>query len=126
MSILIIKPGFTRGHVKRIFEHLVTCEVLKTSGLDEELLEGKQEGYMLCLNDLFGQSDEDILEQSYSTHKSWIHIVERIVENDLTDLVIKNQKDPFDFGDVHEKVSTAVETFLLKNMQEAMESLQSI
>lgn len=120
MPVQILKPAFTNAHVRKVFIHLVTCEVFKaTHGADVE--EGKQDGYMMCLSDLFGESGDESVDLAYEEQKDWIHIVERITKERLSGFEFDS-----DFPESMKKIDVAVEEYLLDHMDEAYAALQLV
>ena len=121
MSVQIMKPAFTNAHVRKVFVHLVTCEVFKaTHGIEME--EGKQDGYMLCLEDLFGESGDESVDRAYEEQKDWIHIVERIATEKLSGFEFDSDCP----DECMKKIEAAVEEYLLDHMDEAYAALQVI
>lgn len=104
MSIYIIEPVFTDEMVIRIFKHM-------------ELQDGQQDGYFRCLFDLFGkdsQSHDEAMEQVFKKGRSYLEIVDTIVEAELQPTIefILNvcNMEKRDFGSLADQIKLETDT----------------
>lgn len=87
MPIYILQPNMTEEMLLTIFEYLCICEVKKQIGMSPEGFEGSQNGYVMCLSHLFGECSEDEMEWAFEEEKTYLHVVERIINTKLSELV---------------------------------------
>lgn len=117
MSVYIIEPVFTDEMVIRVFEHMVLCETTKILGHMPQLQDGQQDGYFKCLFDLFGQANQscdEALEAAFEKGKSYLEVVDAIVETELKStieaLLQKCNEEGREFGSLKDQIRLEQDT----------------
>jgi hypothetical protein len=87
MSIYVVEPVITDNMLIATFEYLCICEVKKRLGMSPAMHEGCQDGYAMCLSHLLGESDEDVVERAFDREKTYLHVIERIVNEKLASFI---------------------------------------
>lgn len=136
MSVYIIKSTLTNEFVRSIYSALVAWEAKKIIGLDNDLQEGCQTGYITCLGDMFGESEDEKMRMAFSLGETWLQVVETITrQQQLADVIhllhdrYKNNHvglDSQDFDLLTDTVDKVVKSWLIENMEVARRAIQNI
>ena len=112
----IILPAITTGFVLDLYEFWTLCEVKKTIGWYKDHAEGQQDGYLFCLNHMFGTLSEAEYERALNDGKTIIHVAEKIIVNLQNEINDFNYKDKLEYMEkwmqLREKVRTLVEQYV--------------
>jgi hypothetical protein len=88
MAVYLLVPPLTDEFIHSAFYSLVLWEAHKEIGLDCEVYDGCQTGYIACLADMFGECSEDIADAAWEKGETWIHAVEDVLKHpELASLV---------------------------------------
>lgn len=128
MSVYMIETSMSTEFICEMFSFLAICEAKKEIGLDCNLQNGLQYGYIKCYADMFGTEDV------HTSRGGWWNVVSKIIEQEqVTALlhVISNNKSD---NSIHEDdldilectVRKAVVEWINDNEQIARNSIQSI
>ncbi|KKM73860.1 hypothetical protein LCGC14_1406230 [marine sediment metagenome] len=122
--------------IVKIFKHLCLCELRKNLGIYSQNQEGLQDGYIMCLTDLFGAVDDEISESMFQREKTYIHVTDHIInevyeiEEFKDELEAELKKERRSLGAVKdldrlEQISkSAVKSYFLQNKQEMLEAIK--
>lgn len=129
MSVYILEPVLTDEMLRTIFSKLTFYEVFRDIGMNSEGYEGMQTGYIDCLIDMFGESDEDTVENAFDEGKSWVQVVERITEHPR--IVKMKERDPNqiaieDFESLRAEIEQIVHDYLDEHIEDARIAIRSI
>ncbi len=124
MSTTIIQPTWTTEMVHRVFSTLTNWEVRKRTNDLSEMRYGQQDGYIMCLIDLFSSfgSDNNDCEQDVNC----LDLVDKIANSLVDVLPYLESEDDIDMTSLNKTVDHAVTEFLEDNMDLALESLKSM
>lgn len=120
------EPALTDEIIVGIFEYLCACEIRKLLKILPNNQEGQQDGYVMCLTDLFGSVDEDIAESMYQRGKTYIHVIDRIMDT-MKNHVNKWKNEPMSvdsFTRIKEVSDNAVREYFVHNSKEMIEAIK--
>lgn len=123
MSCVILSPAITDEMTVKAYDRLVNAEVrrIRCAG-DAEFRGGMQDGYVMCLSDMLGKIDEEEMNHLFDQEKTYSFLVEKIVEQELTELTDYLQsKEEVSFDDMvhlNDQVSEGVRRYAQTNMKE--------
>lgn len=69
----------TEEFVVCAYTYLVRCKVKMTLGGSSDMADGQINGYLCCLEDMFGQATPEDAERATDEKKSIFHVIDRIV-----------------------------------------------
>ncbi len=123
MGVVIVEAGMTDELVVKAFTRLCDAEVKKKVGFNADTQEGLQNGFIFCLNDVFGQVDEQTNVKNYEAGKSYLHIIEQIMSEQslirlVCDLLEKGQIEIEDILTIHRIVKCTVREFFVDRHQD--------
>lgn len=78
--IEIAESFLTEEYIVRIYEYLTLSRIKEITGWNANMCEGQRDGYLCCLEDLFGVTDDETMERAAIEQKSIVHVVDRIVK----------------------------------------------
>lgn len=130
MSIYILEPTITQEILAQFFERLCIAEVRKLVGHSPDFEEGFQNGYVYCMIDLFGEAEEKDNQAAYDKQESYLHIIEKIIAEHLSDLVQEIQEQGEvgldELTRIEIEVSNAVRSYMKKNPNAAYIAVRAI
>lgn len=134
MAVYVIEPSLTDDFICTIFTSLVLWEAKKIIGFDIELQEGCQTGYIECLGDLFGHSDDWEVEQAFDNGETWLQVVAAISEQEelssltayLADSAADIGLDDDDFEKLEDTVEKVVKEWISDNPQVTRKAIRNI
>ena len=123
MGVVIVEAGMTDELVVKAFTRLCDAEVKRKVGFHTDTQEGLQNGYIFCLNDVFGQVDEQTNARNYEAGKSYLHVIEQIMSEEslirlIGDLFAKGAVEIEDILTIHRIVKRTVREFFVDHHQD--------
>lgn len=134
MSVYIIEPSLTEELICSIFTSLVLWETKKLIGLDIELQEGCQTGYIECLADLLGESDDFDIELAFDKGETWLQVVASITEDEELSCLVQQLNEnaasmglgESDFDELETTVAEVVTEWISNNSELARRAIKNI
>ena len=135
MAVYILEPWLADDFIIAVFTNLVQWEVKKVIGLDVELQEGCQTGYIACLADLFGEASDDEVNLAFDNGETWLQVVDTIMkENKLVHLIeAKTNRlsdsgglDIYDFDNIRNTCYIVVNEFISTYMDVARKTIHNV
>lgn len=134
MAVYVIEPSLTDDFICIVFKSLVLWEAKKLIGLDMDVQEGCQTGYIECLGDLFGHSEDWEVEQAFDRGETWLQVVASISEQEeLSSLITRLTENAADIGlddgdleELENTVEEVVEGWISDNPQVARKAIRNI
>ena len=128
--VSVILPSMTEQMILAAFNHLVECELRKNINGQTEFWFGNQEGLIASFIIMFGQGEESTVERAYNAGRSWLHLTERIVKENLKDWVTGlaelDRGDEVDFKAMQEAVDKAVNDYALQHPRDMSDALRNL
>jgi len=123
-------PSLTVQMALDTFKYLVFLELKKRHPKFLDYCDGCQEGAIMILSLLFGQVEEEEWLSVVKKGNSWIHIIQEIVNNDLSSWSshFENLKDfaSIDLDKLNKDIETAVVNYSVSHPRKMVEALQKI
>lgn len=129
MAIYIIPTEYTSDMVNSVFSRLSAWEIKKRLGFVTETADACQTGYIECLIDLFGASSDAHVISVFESGKSWIHIVNEIIDTDEITQFIGSKPDMYhqdSYDQVTELSKNAVTNYLNEHFDKALFALKAL
>ena len=125
----VIFPGITNDVVIKSFESLVSCELRKHLAL--EFQEGRQDGYIACLEMKYGSNSDDmVFDEAYRSKNTWSHVTADIVDQRLSSWVTILECDTtdapvgLDMDKMNKEVKDAVRWYALRHPEKMINAFE--
>ena len=132
-TISIIQPMKRAEMVFCMYRYLILCDLRIRFGLSDENDErARQDGYVFCMMEAFGSSDDDNdIEEAFKNKRTWIAIVDDFMEEheELIDVKPDNLDDTEKFHvflKTADQLEEKLKQFILENWDRVFESLKYI
>ena len=131
MSVYLIKPSYTKEMLITIFAHLCCAEVRKLINFEFSARDGFQNGYVICLTDIFGSASEELNEQIFDAGNSYLNVIDNIVKFGLQktiDSLRKEETEPSmnDLIMIDALVAGVVTQYVNDNLEEVTTAIKNL
>lgn len=129
MPVYIIEFEYTKEMVCKIFSRLCFWEICKRLSFLPEAQDFQQSGYIKCIQDIFGESNEDSVIKACEQNKSWIDVVSRILSQKEINNLISNSPDMYkneQYEQVKQACDEASTLYINSCFDDALYSLKSL
>ena len=122
----------TDEFVVRIYEYLTITRVKELLGWGTDMAAGQRDGYLCCLEDLFGLAPDDELDQAMDSNKTIFDVIEqiiRILTPSLDEYIRKSRGDRLNVDDWLEVVDmtrTQVRDYAIHHFAELGHGIRSM
>ncbi len=134
MAVYILEPNLSDDFVVDFFTNMVLWETKKLIGLDMEHQEGCQTGYVECVANLFGESNDETIIKAFDKGETWLQVVNTIMTEPRLSVFINDKAEAVrgeGLGDddlmMIELITTeVVAEYLLSNVAFARKAIRNI
>lgn len=130
--IEIAESLLTEEFIVRIYEYLTVTRTKEKMSNASGLAEGQFDGYLACLEDLFGIASDEEADKAADEEKSITHVVDRIMASmsrEMDPYIKKARKGQLEFSDwmeVSKLVKEMVREYAINNWNDCVDGIKSM